>query len=124
MNKKTIFSKIINKKISIVHLYQDDLVTAFYDINPQVPVHILIVSNQVIPTLNHIKLENEKMLGRMIIVASKLAKKYNISNSGYRLIMNCNNHGGQEIYHIHMHLLGGIYLGPILAENLNQFEKK
>ncbi|RIH73742.1 purine nucleoside phosphoramidase [Vibrio cyclitrophicus] len=114
MAEETIFSKIINKEIPADLLYQDDLVTAFRDINPRAPSHILIIPNKLIPTTNDVEVEDEAMMGRMFTVARKLAKKEGIAEDGYRLIVNCNSHGGQEVYHIHMHLVGGRPLGPLL----------
>lgn len=114
MAEETIFSKIIRKEIPTDILYQDELVTAFRDISPRAPTHILIVPNKVIPTINDIEEEDEISLGRLFTVAKKLAKQEGIAADGYRLIVNCNAHGGQEVYHIHMHLLGGKPLGPLL----------
>ncbi len=114
MAEETIFSKIINKEIPADLLYQDDLVTAFRDINPRAPSHILIIPNKLIPTTNDVETEDEAMMGRMFTVARKLAKEEGIAKDGYRLIVNCNSHGGQEVYHIHMHLVGGRPLGPLL----------
>ncbi len=114
MAEETIFSKIIRKEIPVDILYQDELVTAFRDINPRAPSHILIVPNKFIPTLNDIEPEDELALGRLLTVAKKLAEQEGIAEDGYRLIMNCNSHGGQEVFHIHMHLLGGKPLGPLL----------
>ncbi|AJQ99535.1 purine nucleoside phosphoramidase [Hafnia paralvei ATCC 29927] len=115
MAEETIFSKIIRREIPSDIVYQDDLVTAFRDISPQAPSHILIIPNQLIPTVNDVKPEHEAALGRMITVAAKIAQQEGISEDGYRLIINCNRHAGQEVYHIHMHLLGGRALGPLLA---------
>ncbi|KZX69643.1 histidine triad nucleotide-binding protein [Vibrio sp. HI00D65] len=114
MAEETIFSKIVNKEIPADLLYQDDLVTAFRDINPRAPSHILIIPNKLIPTTNDVEVEDEAMMGRMFTVARKLAEKEGIAGDGYRLIVNCNSHGGQEVYHIHMHLVGGRPLGPLL----------
>lgn len=114
MAEETIFSKIIRQEIPTPLLYQDDLVTAFRDISPQAPSHILIIPNKLIPTVNDVEHEDELTLGRMITVAKKLAKDEGIDENGYRLIMNCNQHGGQEVYHIHMHLVGGQPLGKML----------
>ena len=116
MAEETIFSKIIRREIPSDILYQDELVTAFRDISPQAPTHVLIVPNILIPTANDVVAGHEAALGRMIVVAANIAKEEGIAEDGYRLIMNCNQHGGQEVYHIHMHLLGGRPLGPILAE--------
>ena len=116
MAEETIFSKIIRKEIPADIVYQDDLVTAFRDINPQAPTHILIVPNKLIPTVNDVARDDEVALGRLVSVAAKLAKQEGIDQNGYRLIMNCNRHGGQEVFHIHMHLLGGKPLGRMLAQ--------
>ena len=115
MAEETIFSKIINQEIPSDMLYQDDLVTAFRDINPRAPSHILIIPNKLIPTTNDLEEEDELVMGRLFTVAKKLAKQEGIAENGYRLIVNCNAHGGQEVYHIHMHLVGGEPLGPMLA---------
>ncbi|QJC31967.1 HIT domain-containing protein [Enterobacteriaceae endosymbiont of Donacia versicolorea] len=106
-NKKNIFQKILSRKITTDIIYQDNLVTAFNDINPQSPIHILIIPNIFINTLNDIKKNDELILGRMLFVASKIAKKKNISEKGYRIVINCNKHGCQTIFYLHMHLLGG-----------------
>ncbi len=115
MIEETIFSKIIRQEIPTPLLYQDDLVTAFRDITPKVSSHILIVPNKHIPTINDVTESDELTMGRMITVAKKLAKEEGIDEDGYRLIINCNDDGGQEVYHIHMHLLGGQRLGRMLS---------
>ncbi len=114
MPEETIFSKIIRKEIPADVVYQDDLVTAFRDINPRAPSHILIIPNKLIPTANDVEADDEAMMGSLFTVGSKLAKEEGIAEDGYRLIINCNSHGGQEVYHIHMHLLGGRPLGPMV----------
>jgi len=115
MAEETIFSKIIRQEIPTPLLYQDDLVSAFRDISPQANSHILIIPNKLIPTINDVDDEDELTLGRMVTVAKKLAKEEGIDKNGYRLIMNCNQHGGQEVFHIHMHLVGGQPLGRMLS---------
>lgn len=110
----TIFSKIINKEIPSDMVYQDELVTAFRDINPQAPTHILIVPNKEIPTVNDVEAEDEAMMGRMMTVAKKLAAEEGIAEDGFRLIINCNKHGRQEVFHVHMHLVGGQQFGRML----------
>lgn len=115
MAEETIFSKIIRREISADVVYQDELVTAFRDISPQAPTHILIVPNVLIPTVNDVTADHEQALGRLFTVAAKIARDEGIDEDGYRLIMNCNRHGGQEVYHIHMHLVGGRALGPMLS---------
>ena len=116
MAAETIFSKIIRKEIPANIVYQDELVTAFRDIAPQAPTHILIIPNKLIPTVNDVTTEDEATLGRLFTVAAKIAQQEGIADDGYRLIMNCNKHGGQEVFHIHMHLLGGEHLGPMRAK--------
>jgi len=115
MAEETIFSKIIRKEIPAEIVYQDELVTAFRDIHPAAPTHVLIVPNKVIPTVNDIAPEDEPLLGRLFTVAARIAASEKIAHDGYRLLVNCNRHGGQEVFHLHMHLLGGRPLGPMLA---------
>lgn len=115
MAEETIFSKIIRKEIPADIIYQDDLVTAFRDISPQAPTHVLIIPNKLIATINDITTDDELTLGRLFTVAAKIAKQQGIDASGYRLIMNCNKDGGQEVMHIHMHLLGGRSLGKLIS---------
>lgn len=112
--EETIFSKIIRQEIPTPLLFQDELVTAFRDISPQAKSHILVIPNKLIATANDIEQEDELTIGRMFSVAKKLAKEEGIAQDGYRLIMNCNQHGGQEVYHIHLHLVGGEPLGKML----------
>jgi histidine triad (HIT) family protein len=115
MPEETIFRKIINKEIPSDMLYQDDYVTAFRDISPQAKTHILIIPNKLIATANDIEVEDEVLVGKLYTVAKQLAKQEGIAESGYRLIMNCNSDGGQEVYHIHLHLLGGQRLGKLVS---------
>lgn len=115
MIEETIFSKIIRKEIPSDLVYQDELVTAFRDINPRRPTHILIVPNKHIPSVNEVGAEDEAAMGRMLSVAQKIAQAEAIDESGYRLIINCGEHGRQEVQHIHMHLLGGEDVGPMIT---------
>ncbi|WP_395755036.1 purine nucleoside phosphoramidase [Edwardsiella ictaluri] len=115
MAEETIFSKIIRGEIPADVVYQDDLVTAFRDISPQAPSHVLIVPNTLIPTVNDVQPQDEAALGRMISTAAKIARQEGVDESGYRLVINCNRDAGQEVFHIHMHLLGGRPLGLLLA---------
>lgn len=110
----TVFSKIVSGESPTEILYQDELVTAFKDINPAAPVHILIVPNREIATVNDLRAEDEPVAGRMMIVAARLAREAGIAQDGYRLIINCNRHGGQVVYHLHLHLIGGRPLGPMI----------
>jgi histidine triad (HIT) family protein len=111
----TLFEKIIAREIPATIVHQDERVTAFRDINPRAPVHILIVPAKPIPTVNDIADGDEALIGHMFTVARDLARREGIAENGYRLIINCNAHGGQEVYHLHMHLLGGRALGPMVA---------
>lgn len=113
----TIFSKIIEGEIDADIVYQDEDVTAFRDINPQAPTHILIVPNKEIPTVNDLTEDDIQVTGRMLLLASQLAKEEGIDQDGYRLLINCNEHGGQEVFHLHMHLIGGRPLGPMIARH-------
>ena len=114
MTEDTIFGKIIQGEIPADIVYKDDLVTAFRDVNPQAPTHVLIVPNKAIPTAADVTPEDEQTLGRMFIAAAKLAEDEGVAADGYRLIVNCRENGGQEVLHLHMHLLGGRRLGPML----------
>ncbi len=111
----SIFSKIIAGELPATIVYQDDRVTAFKDIHPQAPVHILICPNKEIPTVDDVTPEDEAALGHMLVVAKQIAREMGIGERGYRLLINCKGDGGQEVYHLHMHLLGGRRLGPMLA---------
>jgi len=111
----TIFEKIIAGEIPATIVHKDDRVTAFRDISPQAPVHVLIVPNKPIPTVNDVTEADEAALGHMFIVARDIARREGIAENGFRLIINCNNHGGQVVFHLHMHLVGGAPLGRMLS---------
>jgi len=115
MPEETIFSKIISGEASADIVHQDDRVTAFRDISPQAPTHILIVPNKPIATVNDVTEADEADLGHMFVVAAKLARDEGIAEEGYRLIVNCNEHGGQIVFHLHMHLLGGRPMGRMVS---------
>ena len=110
----TIFSKIVSGEIPADVVYKDDRVTAFRDIHPAAPTHILIVPNREIPTVNDLADEDEALAGHMLLVARDLAKSEGVAESGYRLIVNCNRDGNQEVFHLHLHLLGGRRLGGMV----------
>ena len=103
----TIFSKIINKEIHADILFENDKILAFRDISPQAPVHFLVIPKKEIRTINDINEEDKSLIGELFIVAKEIAKKEGISEKGYRTIFNCNENGGQTVYHIHLHVLGG-----------------
>jgi histidine triad (HIT) family protein len=104
----TIFSKIINKEIPAEVVFESDNILAFKDINPQAPVHILIIPKFEIPKVTDLSgIEHAALLGDMIDAANKLAKDMGIAEEGFRLVINCGDKGGQEVFHLHLHLLGG-----------------
>jgi histidine triad (HIT) family protein len=107
MPSDTLFAKIARREIPAQIVFQDDDVTAFRDINPGAPVHILIVPNKIIPTLNDVTPEDQAVLGKLLLTAARLAKEMGVDGSGYRVVMNTNSDGGQTVYHIHLHLLAG-----------------
>ncbi len=118
MSNETIFSKIIRREVPADIVFQDERVTAFRDINPQAPVHILIVPNKLIPTVNDVAPEDEAMLGHMFVVAAQVARQEGVADSGYRLLVNCGKDGHQEVMHLHMHLFGGGDLGRMVSKRL------
>lgn len=104
----TIFGKIIRKEIPADIIFESDDILAFRDINPQAPVHILIIPKIEIPTVKDIKgSEHAELLGQMYDAANEIARKEGIAKDGFRLVMNCDKYGGQDVYHLHLHLLGG-----------------
>ncbi len=104
----TIFTKIINKEIPANIVYENDNVLAFKDINPQAPVHVLIIPKIEIPKVTDLNgINHASLLGEMIDAANQIAKDLNIADDGFRLVFNCGDNGGQEVYHLHLHLLGG-----------------
>ena len=103
----TIFDKIISREIPADIVYEDELIMAFKDIAPRAPVHYLIIPKLAIATLNDANLEHQALLGHMMLTAAKLAKEAGVAEDGYRVQMNCNAHGGQVVYHIHLHVMGG-----------------
>ncbi len=102
-----LFCKIANGEIPATVLLNDTEMMAFRDINPQAPKHLLVIPKQHIATIDDADSKDEQLLGRMILTAKKLAKSEGLSDAGYRLVFNVNAGGGQEVYHIHLHVLGG-----------------
>jgi histidine triad (HIT) family protein len=102
-----LFLKIIDRKIPADIVYETGDVLAFRDINPQAPVHILIIPKTHIRTVNDIESEQAELIGNLYLAAKEIAGKEGLSEEGYRLVMNCNEAAGQEVFHIHLHLLGG-----------------
>ena len=112
---ETIFSKIIRGEIPADIVYEDDDVIAFRDVNPQAPVHVLVIPKVEIATVNDIQPDQAALVGKMVITAQKIAADEGIAEDGFRLVINCNQHGGQEVFHLHLHLLGGRQLRGLSA---------
>lgn len=102
-----IFCKIVNGEMSADKLYEDDDVVAFRDLGPQAPVHVLVIPKAHIATLNDLDDDNAAVMGKLYLAAAKVAADLGVAEDGYRTVMNCNPKGGQTVYHIHLHLLGG-----------------
>lgn len=102
-----LFCKIVDKHIPSEIVYENDKVLAFKDIDPQAPIHILIIPKEHITTTNDLEEKHKELIGDLHLTATKLAKEMNIAEGGYRTLFNCNEEGGQAVYHIHLHLLGG-----------------
>jgi len=114
-----LFCKIIAGEIPANRIYEDDEVIAFNDINPQAPTHALIIPRKHIATLNSADESDKSALGALSLAAAKIAEQQGFAQTGYRTVMNCNEDGGQTVYHIHLHLLGGKPLGwPPYQERL------
>ena len=110
---ETLFNKIINREIPADIVYEDDEVLAFRDINPQAPTHVLVIPKVDIATVNDIQPEQAELIGKMVLAAQYIAKQEGIAEDGYRLAINCNRHGCQEVFHLHLHLIGGKQLRGI-----------
>ena len=102
-----LFLKIIAGEIPAEIVYEDDDVLAFNDVNPQAPVHVLIIPKRHIRTLNDVTDQDQELVGKLLNVARKIAREKSVSNEGFRVVMNCNEGAGQSVFHIHLHLLGG-----------------
>lgn len=107
----TIFHKIIRREIPATIVFEDEHVIAFRDIAPQAPVHVLFVPKETIPTLNDVRPDQAAIVGRLAVAAADYAKREGFADDGYRIVMNCNAHGGQTVFQIHLHLLAGAPLG-------------
>jgi histidine triad (HIT) family protein len=103
----TIFKKILAKEIPAKIVYEDDLCLAFHDAQPQAPVHVLLIPKREIRSMAEVTWQDAGTLGHMMVKASEIAEKLGLSKSGYRIVANTNDHGGQSVYHLHFHILGG-----------------
>jgi len=102
-----LFERIVRREIPADIVYEDEEILAFRDVNPQAPTHILIIPKRRIATINAAQSSDAELLGRLILTARQLAADQGVAEDGYRLVFNCNEHGGQSVFHIHLHLLGG-----------------
>jgi histidine triad (HIT) family protein len=110
MLSDNVFLKIVEKKVPARIVHEDDLCVAFHDVNPQAPVHVLIIPRKVIRTHADVTLEDRELLGHLHLVAARLAEQLGLSD-GYRLVLNCKERAGQTVPHLHLHLLGGRAFG-------------
>ncbi|MBF0255711.1 MAG: histidine triad nucleotide-binding protein [Gammaproteobacteria bacterium] len=102
-----LFCKIVAGDIPAKRVYEDELVLGFRDINPQAPTHVLLIPKRHIATLNDLQVTDAELIGRLYLAAKQVAEDEGIAEAGYRTLFNCNRAGGQEVYHLHLHLLGG-----------------
>ena len=112
-----IFCKIAAGEIPSSKVYEDENLLAFHDIQPAAPVHLLIIPKKHIDSLNEIEPQDKELMGSMLLTAQSIARTLGISESGYRIVNNCGPDGGQVVYHLHVHLLGGEKIGPLNAKN-------
>ena len=103
----TIFGKIIRREIPADIVYEDDDVLAFKDLNPQAPVHVLFVPKRALATLNDATPADAELIGKLVLAAAAYARRECFDQDGYRTVINCNEHGGQTVFHLHVHLLAG-----------------
>jgi histidine triad (HIT) family protein len=106
-----LFCKMVNGEIKPDVVYENDAMLAFKDINPQAPVHVLVVPKKHIATLNDLEPAHDVLVGEMYLTAKKVAEKLGVAESGYRTVMNCNEGAGQTVFHLHLHVLGGRQMG-------------
>lgn len=107
----TIFGKIVRGEIPADLIYEDEDCVAFRDISPQAPVHFLVIPRKSVPTLNHAQPEDAELIGKLLLAAARVAEQAGIAESGYRAVINCNPAGGQVVFHLHVHVLGGRPMG-------------
>ncbi|MBD3425951.1 MAG: HIT domain-containing protein [Candidatus Omnitrophica bacterium] len=107
MSEDCLFCKIIDKEIPADIVYEDDQMIAFKDINPKSPVHLLFIPKKHIANLNDVSDEDASLIGRILVKIKDLAGESDVAEKGYRVVINCNQDAGQEVFHIHVHLLGG-----------------
>jgi histidine triad (HIT) family protein len=107
----TIFEKIIAREIPAKFIFEDEEIAAFHDVNPQAPVHFLVVPRKVIPRIDQAAPEDQAFLGRLLLVARDLAKELGLNEAGFRIVINNGRNGGETVPHLHVHVLGGRHMG-------------
>ena len=110
MNEPTIFKRIIDGEIPASIVYEDDQCLAFHDVAPQAPIHILVIPKKEIASIEHINPEDKALIGHLFIVIQTIAREQGLAEDGYRVICNCGKDGGQTVFHLHYHLMGGCNL--------------
>ena len=115
MDENCIFCKIANGKVPSKIVYEDEQIIAFHDLNPAAPIHILVIPKKHIPALTALEKEDEAVIGKIYTVINQIAEAQGIKEKGFRVIVNCGKDGGQEVGHLHFHLLGGKHLGEKIA---------
>ena len=111
MTEDTLFHKIIRREVPADIVYEDEHLVAFRDIAPQAPVHVLFVPKTTVATLNDLPQDQPEIVGRLTVAAARYAKQEGFAEDGYRIVINCNAHGGQTVFQLHLHLLAGAQLG-------------
>ncbi|MEN0049804.1 MAG: histidine triad nucleotide-binding protein [Bacteroidota bacterium] len=121
---KSPFEKIVDRELPATIEYEDESVIAFIPLRKQAPVHILIVPKKRIPSINELSEADQLLVGQLFLVAQKLAKEKGIAESGYRTVFNTNGDSGQSVFHLHLHLIGGKKLGPMVTQDYVDERKK
>jgi histidine triad (HIT) family protein len=116
IRQKCIFCRIADREIPSLLLWEDEDIVAFADLYPKAPLHILIIPRKHIASLNELTADDSGLIGKVIYVASQLAKDKGVAADGWRLVCNCGKNAGQEVFHLHFHLLGGKYLGSFCED--------
>ena len=116
MPDECVFCKIVNRELNADLVYEDDEILAFKDIAPAAPVHLLIIPRKHIPTLLDLNESDAELVGRLHLVATDLARAFNLERRGFRVIFNCGPDAGQVVYHLHLHLLGGKSMTELVAK--------
>lgn len=108
---KCLFCRLVKREVPVDVVRETEDLLAFNDVNPQAPRHVLVIPKEHIPTTNDVRVDEAALIGRMVLLARDIAEDHEFSETGYRLVLNCNRHAGQSVFHIHLHLLGGRFMG-------------